>query len=222
MGLGIWDLEIRKTPIAVIDFETTGQYPDSHRIVEATVVRIEPDGKFHVAFDSLINPERRIDADATNVRGITDKDVSNAPTFGDVAAHFFQAISNSVVASYNIYFDMPFLENEMTQLKMNHKLPHFCVMWIRKAIVGDRVKLGVACEEAGISLKNAHRALDDTLATAKLLKHLLKTKRDVSTFRELAGLGTYKFSSSFEHPLVPLNIHSKLPKGKNLKPRSGK
>jgi len=219
---GIWNLEVRKTPIAVIDFETTGLYADSSRIVEASVVRIEPGGKLNVAFDSLVNPQCRIDFEATRVHGITERDVRNAPTFKEVSSHFFKAISDCVIASYNIYFDMPFLRKEMNLLRITDELPHFCIMWLRSAIRGGgKVKLEDACKTAGIPLENSHHALPDTIAAANLLNHLLDFKRNVSTFKELAAIKkACKFWSSFNHGLVPCTIHSKLPQGAGLRPRS--
>ena len=214
-------MKIRETPIAVIDFETTGRYTPTDRIVEATVVRIEPGGSLNVAFDSLINPQRSIDYEATQVHGITSRDVRDAPTFEEAASHFFEAVSDCVIASYNIYFDMPFLRNEMNLLGISEELPHFCVMYLRSAIQGGgKMKLGEACRETGIALKNSHHALDDTYATAELLNYLLDSRWNVSTFRDLAAIKEYKFWESFKHDLVPWDIASKLPQNTNLKSRS--
>lgn len=183
---------------------------------------MEPDGRLNVAFDSLINPRQRIEYAATQVHGIYERDIQDAPTFREAAFRFFEALSGCVIASYNISFDMAFLRREMELLGLSHELPHFCIMWLRSAIQGGgRLKLGVACQNEGIALKNSHRSLDDTYATAELLACLLDSQWNVTTFRELAAIKkTYKFWSSFKHDLVPWEIADKMPMGGKLKSRS--
>ena len=53
---GILDYTIAESPIAVIDFETTGLHPGGDRVVEASVVRLEPGEEPRLVFDSLVNP----------------------------------------------------------------------------------------------------------------------------------------------------------------------
>jgi DNA polymerase-3 subunit epsilon len=108
---GILGRRVRETPIAVIDFETTGMRPGVDRVVEAAVVRIDPGQAPRLVFDSLINPGRPMDC--TQIHGITDAHVSGAPTFDDVAGDFLTAIEGCVVAAYNVAFDSKFLHFEL-------------------------------------------------------------------------------------------------------------
>ena len=50
--------------------------------------------------DTLVNPRRAIAA--TEIHGITDDDVADAPEFGDIASDLVAAISDCVVAAYNV------------------------------------------------------------------------------------------------------------------------
>jgi DNA polymerase-3 subunit epsilon len=59
---GLLDREIAATPIAVVDFETTGLYAGEDRVVEVAVVRIEPGGRPEVVLDTLVHPRRRVGA----------------------------------------------------------------------------------------------------------------------------------------------------------------
>lgn len=82
--MGIQDNSILNTPVAIIDFETTGLTPGYDRIVEISVVRINPGELPKLVFDSLINPQR--DVSATEIYGIKNANVAGAPTFQEITA----------------------------------------------------------------------------------------------------------------------------------------
>lgn len=198
---GILECPVAETPIAVIDFETTGLNPGSDRVVEASVVRIEPGQRPMTVFDTLINPRRRMAA--TEIHGITDEDVADAPEFGDVANTFLDSIAGCVVASYNVYFDIRFLEYELAQTSFCDLPPHLCLMYFRPMLgLGKRCPLSEACRLHDIPYANAHTALADTKAASRLMELYLATLRDqnIRTFQDLARLKTYKFLNSLTQP----------------------
>lgn len=75
---------IRETPIAIVDTETTGLYPGGDRVIEIAVVRSEPGEDPKLVVDTLINPRRPVSA--TEIHGITDEDVADAPPFAGISA----------------------------------------------------------------------------------------------------------------------------------------
>ena len=79
MSNGIYAQPICDTPIAVIDFETTGLTPGTDRVVEVSVVRVDPGEEPRLVFDTLVNPQREVAA--TEIHGITDSHVADAPEF---------------------------------------------------------------------------------------------------------------------------------------------
>ena len=80
---GIKDYVIHKTPIAILDFETTGLTPGIDRVVEISVYKLDPRKSLQLTFDTLVNPLRPMAA--TEIHGITDKNVAKAPKFSDIA-----------------------------------------------------------------------------------------------------------------------------------------
>jgi DNA polymerase-3 subunit epsilon len=101
-----------KRPLVFFDLETTGIDPARDKIVEIALVRVDPDGG-RVAMTRRINPERPIPAEATAVHGITDADVSDAPTFRQVAREILDVIRDADLAGFNIRrFDVPLLDRE--------------------------------------------------------------------------------------------------------------
>jgi DNA polymerase-3 subunit epsilon len=105
-------------PLAVIDLETTGISLGSDRIIEIAIVKIMPDGKKLVK-RKLINPEMPIPPASTEIHGITDAMISDAPTFRQVANELKQFIENCDLAGYNSNrFDIPMLAEEFLRIGM--------------------------------------------------------------------------------------------------------
>ena len=71
-------------PLAVIDIEATGMNLGTDRIVEIAIVKILQDGTKQVK-RKLLNPEIPIAGSSSDVHGITDEMIRNAPTFRQVA-----------------------------------------------------------------------------------------------------------------------------------------
>jgi DNA polymerase-3 subunit epsilon len=166
---GITDQVIAETPISVLDFETTGLSPGPDRVVEVSVVRMEPGRSPRLVFDTLVDPGRRVAA--TSIHGITDDHVAGAPAFDEIAGDLVRALSDSVVAAYNVYFDMRFLEFELAGSGLACSPPYFCLMWMRPMLaLGDRCGLGRALAEHGIAHTGAHTASGDCLASASLME----------------------------------------------------
>lgn len=204
MATGIGECKIAETPVAVIDFETTGLYPGRDRVVEISVVRCAPGKKPELAFDTLVNPGRSVGA--TEIHGITDDDVADAPRFEAVVDELLRASSGCVVAAYNVYFDMKFLHEELRRTGRAHSPAHFCLMYLRPMLgLGSRCSLSDACTAHGIAYSGAHIASQDALASAKLLEFYWSEldRRGVATFDELARLKSYKFNESFACDAFP-------------------
>ncbi len=219
--LGILSRNIHETPIAVIDFETTGLTPGLDRVVEVSVVRLHPTDGPRVVLDTLVNPRHPVAA--TEIHGITDSDVADAPTFNEIAGDLVRALCDCPVAAYNVYFDIKFLTSELQQAGMDVVPPHFCLMYLRPMLgIGRRCTLEKACQEHGIAYAPVHAASHDAVAAAQLMELYLEEmkSRGIGTFGELAKLKKYKFVSSFD--LSPLSASIAAPFGSSsrLKSRS--
>jgi DNA polymerase-3 subunit epsilon len=103
-------------PIAFIDLETTGINVSADKIVEIAIVKILQDGTKQVK-RKLINPEMPIPAGATEVHGITDDMVKDAPTFKQSANEIKQFIEGCDIGGYNSNrFDIPLLIEEFLRI----------------------------------------------------------------------------------------------------------
>ena len=204
MASGIVDSRIQETPIAILDFETTGLTPGYDRVVEVCVMRCVPGQAPRIVLDTLVNPLRAVAA--TEIHGITDKNVTNAPTFQELAGDLLEAVSGCVVSTYNVYFDMKFLVSELQGVGIDCEPPHFCLMYMRPMLeLGKRCKLEDACQAHNIHYQMAHIAARDVQASAQLLNLYLSilAERGIETFSDMASLKSYKFTKSFVKDPLP-------------------
>ena len=108
-----------KKPLAFIDLETTGINLGIDRIVEIAIVKIMADGTKNVK-RKLVNPEMPIPKAASDVHGITDEIVKDAPTFKQVAPELKQMLDGCDLAGFNSNrFDTPLLMEEFLRVAID-------------------------------------------------------------------------------------------------------
>ena len=101
-----------KKPLAVIDLETTGTHLGTDRIIEIAIIKLLPDGN-QVVKRKIINPQMAIPKSVTELHGITDEMVKDAPVFKQVANELKQILDGCDLAGYNSNrFDIPMLMEE--------------------------------------------------------------------------------------------------------------
>jgi DNA polymerase-3 subunit epsilon len=106
-------------PIAFFDLETTGVNLSTDRIVEVAIIKILPDGTRQVK-RRLINPGIPIPQQTTDIHGITDEMVKDAPTFKQCGNELKQFIENCDMGGYNSNrFDIPMLMEEFLRAGMD-------------------------------------------------------------------------------------------------------
>ncbi len=220
---GILDCRISEMPVSVIDFETTGLTPGIDRVVEASVVRVDPGRPPRLAFNSLVDPRRPMAA--TEIHGITEEDVAGAPSFDEIAGDLVRSLSGSVIASYNVYFDMNFLTYEFRQSGLFCSPPNVCLMYMRPMLgLGRKCSLEDACRELGVKHDALHAAAPDALAATGLFGVYMKKMEDMglSTFADLAGLKKYRFVESFSRRPFEESLAGHIAPCENLKPRTAR
>lgn len=178
------DRSWREYAVCVLDCETTGLDPDAGaRVVELAAVRFSPDGEIGGSVVSRVNPGIPIPAEATEIHGITDAMVAEAPPFAETWARVLDLFSESrgpaIACAYSAAFDRKFLRAEHARTGL--PAPPYALrlawldplVWIRETdryVKGrGRHRLGVTCERWGIALEEGHRAEDDAIATGRLM-----------------------------------------------------
>lgn len=158
-------------PIVFIDLETTGLNPWSDRIVEATFLKIHPDGE-RESITELINPEIPIPHEATAIHGITDSDVAGKPNFKQCCAEFIAFIADCDIAGFNVKrFDLPFLETEFRRAGVNFSRQNKSI--IDALVIYHKLEqrnLEAAYQRyCGKELSGGHSSSTDVTATVEIL-----------------------------------------------------
>ena len=165
-----------KRPLAVIDLETTGINLSSDRIVEIAIVKIMPDGSRQVK-RKLINPEMPIPPGSTDVHGITNEMVKDAPTFKQAANEIKMFIANADLGGYNSNrFDIPLLVEEFLRSGIDIELHDRYLLDVQRVFhMMEQRTLSAAykfyCDKI---LDGAHSAEVDATATWEVLEAQVK------------------------------------------------
>jgi DNA polymerase-3 subunit epsilon len=174
---------------AVIDVETTGLSANSHRILEMAIVRTDSGGQVLDEWVCRFDPEGPVGA--THIHGIRDADVAGAPRFAHVLPEVSARLAGAAIAGHNVSFDLAFLRTEYA--RAGWALPHLpaaCTLdhsWDHLPNLNRR-RLADCCDAVGISLHQAHSALHDARATARLLASYLDPTFGRPPRRELLDL----------------------------------
>jgi DNA polymerase-3 subunit epsilon len=154
----------------VLDTETTGLDPKSHRIVELACIELVNHLPTGAKLHKLINPEMDIPAESAAIHGITNAKVKDAPVFAEIAAEFLEFVGDSKLVIHNAEFDVGFLNGELVRLGFP-KIPIAraidTVHMARKKFPGAPASLDALCKRFGVD--NAHRTLHGALLDADLL-----------------------------------------------------
>jgi DNA polymerase-3 subunit epsilon len=164
---------------AIVDIETTGGNPDVNKIMD--IALLIHDGKKLVnQFSTLINPERPIPPLITELTGITNEMVQDAPKFCEVAEHIMELTKDTVFVAHNSRFDYSFLKEEFRNLGLHFYRRQLCTVRLsRKLMPGiPSYSLGNLCEHVNITIQQRHRALGDAAATVKLFELLLARDKE--------------------------------------------
>lgn len=162
-------------PYTVVDVETTGLSPArGDRVLEIAVARVASDGHIEDEYATLVNPEGR-DVGAVFIHGITNEAVHSAPRFIDIAGEILARLDGAIVVAHNAAFDERFLAAELARAGIYlDRMPALCTLWLaRQTLNTPNHRLPTLCQADGIADGDAHSALGDARAGARLLPRMV-------------------------------------------------
>ena len=189
-----------KKKYAIIDIETTGGRADRDKITEIAIV-IHDGKKIIDQWESLINPERSIPYNITQITGITDGMVEDAPKFFEVAKKVVEMTEGCIFVAHNVRFDYGFIREEFRRLGFTYMRKQLCTVRLsRKAFPGLRsYALGNLINHFGIKVNARHRAMADTAATVEILEMIFQKEKSEEQVLDLINLGV-------KESKLPINI----------------
>ena len=164
------NLKLHK-PLCVFDLETTGVQVAKDRIVEISILKVNPDAS-RESKTWLVNPEMPIPPDSSAIHGITDEKVKDAPTFKDIASKVLDMISGSDLGGFNSNrFDVPLLAEELLRAGLDFDLSKFKLVDAQTIFHKMETRNLTAAYQfyCKKDLENAHSAEADVLATFEVL-----------------------------------------------------
>ena len=168
-------------PLAVFDIESTGINRSLDRIIDLSILKIDPSGdkKFH---NFRVNPGIPIPPETTAIHGIRDEDVKDAPLFKELAGEILAVLDNCDLAGFNaIYFDIPLLEEEFIRAGhyFNSRSRYFLdaqKIFHKKEPRDLSAALQFYCDK---DHSGAHQAQDDVQATFEVIEAQLRRYDDL-------------------------------------------
>lgn len=176
---GVSDLPLNARTYVVLDTETTGLLPErGDEIVQLAAVRIV-NGKIipGEVLNTLVNPGRPIPPLSTQIHGITDSMVAQAPPIEQVARQLHDFAQGAVLVAHNADFDMAFLRRVESRAGLRFEQPVLDTAVLSALVFGvaDNHSLDALAARLGVKLsaQARHTALGDATATAEILLKLL-------------------------------------------------
>jgi ATP-dependent DNA helicase DinG len=159
------------TSIVSLDIETTGLDPQKDTIIEIGAVRFNGQ-RVEDEWSTLINPNRHIPEAITQLTGIDDAMVRNAPRLQDVLEELEAFAGDLPVLGQNVRFDLGFLQKQRV-LMLNEVVDTYEMASVLLP-TASRYNLGALGQLLGIPLPATHRALDDARVTHGVYVRLLE------------------------------------------------
>lgn len=179
-----------EAPIVVLDFETTGLDARNDRVIEIGAVKIK-DGAVIDSFGLLVNPGVPLKSKIVEITGITDMMLREQPPTGEGIRQLHAFLDGCAVAAHNAKFDYAFLQNELKRLSMTFECPVIDTLTMARRMYPELKshKLKSVCRALNVSLKDAHRAVNDAAATALCLQKMFEALKanGVKTLNDLNG-----------------------------------
>ncbi|HEM3717399.1 TPA: bifunctional DnaQ family exonuclease/ATP-dependent helicase [Streptococcus suis] len=154
---------------AVVDLEATGTGADA-KIIQIGIVLVE-NGEIIDSYATDINPYELLDDHIKNLTGITDQQLSQAPDFGQVASSIYDMIGDAIFVAHNVKFDANLLAEALFFEGYELLTPRVDTVELSQLFFPtfEKYSLGNLAEHLELGLDQAHTAISDAMATARLL-----------------------------------------------------
>jgi DNA polymerase III epsilon subunit len=201
-------MNIKFTEFVIFDVETTGLSPtDGDRIIEIAAVKVK-DTKVVDKFYSLVNPQRSVPAQATQVNNITEDMLTNAPLAADILPQMIHFVGGACVAGHNVRFDLNFLCYELALIgrRLHDQTPAVDTLKMARELLPylSNHKLAYLARSLGVVVDQTHRAMADVELTVAVFLRLMEMAGD----KDLQKVSVFLNQFGVEKPNFKLNQKS--------------
>ena len=173
---------LHQTTFVIVDLETTGASPKKGAaITEIGAVKVK-NGQYLGNFESFVNPLTPIPEYITEMTGITDLMLANAPVIDEILPAFLEfagSADETIIVAHNAPFDLSFLKSAAKELYLSWpKYKTLDTVTIARQVLSKEdvpnCKLSTLAQFFGTITEPNHRALDDAKATTEILHGLIE------------------------------------------------
>lgn len=165
----------------VFDLETTGLNPASEEITEIAAVRVV-EGEIRDSFQTYVNPHKPIPAEITELTGISDETVADAPDLDKAVPEFLAWAGEGQypLVAHNAGFDMGFLRTACQRLGIEREFTSIDTLEMSRLMLPHmhKFKLNILAKELQVGPFEHHRASEDAAVLGRIYIKLLKRLRE--------------------------------------------
>lgn len=156
--------------IVVFDIETTGFKPATESIIEIGAVKLR-DGDIVERFSEFVNPGKAIPPNITELTGISDAMVADAPPIKEILPKFLEFVGDCPLSAHNASFDVGFINYNCAKLGIEREFTSVDTLTLARALLPHERhhKLDDVARALDLGDFNHHRACDDAEVTGRIL-----------------------------------------------------
>lgn len=192
---------------SVIDVETTGLDPTKDSLIEVAALKIK-DGAVIDSYSSLINPGIEISPFISELTGITNEQLLNAPNPQEILERLHEFVSDDIIVGHNVNFDINFLyDNFEKYLGIAFSNNFVDTLRLSKKYYKEAPshKLSELAKYLNITVTSSHRALSDCETTNQLFVKLLEVSKElVDIEKELLDSLSFDDSNPFYNKKIAI------------------
>ncbi len=158
----------------VFDLETTGLKPATEEITEIAAVLVR-EGEIRDSFQTYVNPHKPIPPEITELTGISDETVADAPDLPEALDKFFAFMGDRVLVAHNAGFDLSFLKAACKKLDIEREFTYIDTLEMSRIMLPhlSRFKLNILAKELQVGPFEHHRASEDAAVLGRIWVKLL-------------------------------------------------
>lgn len=165
----------------VFDLETTGLNPASEEITEIAAVRVV-EGEIRDSFQTYVNPHKPIPPEITELTGISDETVADAPDLDKAVPEFLKWAGEGQypLVAHNAGFDMGFLRTACQRLGIEREFTSIDTLEMSRLMLPHmhKFKLNILAKELQVGPFEHHRASEDAAVLGRIYVKLLKRLKE--------------------------------------------
>lgn len=177
----------------ILDTETTGLEPSSHRLIEFAGLEMVNRKLTGRSLHLYVDPQRDIDPEAQKVHGISREMLRGKPLFAEVADEILDFIQDAELIIHNAPFDIGFLNSELARAnrpRVNDVVAGVIdtLVMAKERFPGKRNNLDILCDRFGVdrSGRTFHGALIDCALLGDV--YLAMTRGQESLMMEVSNM----------------------------------